>query len=50
MLGGLLDDPEPLAAAEVAAIAQLDITRTRAALSQVAQPNAAGADFYWSPR
>jgi hypothetical protein len=41
---------EPLATAEVAAIAQLDLTRTRAALSRVAQPTAAGADFYWSPR
>jgi hypothetical protein len=41
---------EPLATAEVAAIAQLDVTQTRAALSQVAQATAAGADFYWSPR
>jgi 2-hydroxychromene-2-carboxylate isomerase len=41
---------EPLATAEVATIAQLDVTQTRAALSQVAQPTAAGADFYWSPR
>jgi 2-hydroxychromene-2-carboxylate isomerase len=39
---------QPLATAEVAAIAQLDITQTRAALSHVAQPTAAGADFYWS--
>jgi len=39
---------EPLATAEVAAIAQLDVAQTRAALSQVAQPTAAGADFYWS--
>jgi 2-hydroxychromene-2-carboxylate isomerase len=41
---------EPLATAEVAAIAQLDVTETRAALSRVAEPTAAGADFYWSPR
>ena len=41
---------EPLATAEVAAIAQLDLTQTRAALSRLAQPTAAGADFYWSPR
>jgi 2-hydroxychromene-2-carboxylate isomerase len=41
---------EPLATAEVAAIAQLDVPQTCAALSQVAQPTAAGADFYWSPR
>jgi 2-hydroxychromene-2-carboxylate isomerase len=41
---------QPLATAEVAAITQLDATRTRAALSHVAQPTAAGADFYWSPR
>jgi 2-hydroxychromene-2-carboxylate isomerase len=39
---------EPLATAEVAAIAQLDVAQTRAALRQVAQPTAAGADFYWS--
>ncbi len=39
---------EPLATAEVAAIAQLDLTQTRAALSHVARPIAAGADFYWS--
>lgn len=39
---------EPLATAEVATIAQLDVAQTRAALSQVAQPTAAGADFYWS--
>jgi 2-hydroxychromene-2-carboxylate isomerase len=41
---------EPLATAEVAAIAQLDVAQTRAALSEVAEPTAAGADFYWSPR
>jgi predicted DsbA family dithiol-disulfide isomerase len=39
----------PLATAEVAAIARLDIQQTRAELSDVAQPTAAGADFYWSP-
>jgi 2-hydroxychromene-2-carboxylate isomerase len=38
---------QPLATAEVSAIAQLDATQTRAALSQIAQPLAAGADFYW---
>jgi predicted DsbA family dithiol-disulfide isomerase len=38
----------PLATAEVAAIAQLDITQTRVELSRVARPTAAGADFYWS--
>ncbi len=46
----LLWAAEPLATAEVAAIAQLDVAQTRAALSKVAQPTAAGADFYWSPR
>jgi 2-hydroxychromene-2-carboxylate isomerase len=40
---------EPLATAEVAAITQLDVAQTRAALSRVAQPTAAGADFYWGP-
>jgi 2-hydroxychromene-2-carboxylate isomerase len=40
---------EPLATAEVAAIAQLDPARARAALAQVAEPIAAGADFYWRP-
>jgi 2-hydroxychromene-2-carboxylate isomerase len=40
--------PHPLATAEVAAVAQLDITRARADLSRVARPTAAGADFYWS--
>jgi hypothetical protein len=39
---------EPLATAEVATIAQLDVAQTRAALSRVAEPTAAGADFYWS--
>jgi hypothetical protein len=34
---------EPLATAEVAAIAQLDVTQTRAALSQVARPTADSA-------
>lgn len=38
---------QPLATAEVSAIAQLDTTQTRAALSHVAQPLAAGADCYW---
>lgn len=40
---------QPLATAEVAAIAQLDTAQARAALSHIAQPTAAGADFYWSP-
>jgi 2-hydroxychromene-2-carboxylate isomerase len=38
---------EPLATAEVALIAQLDPRDARAALSRVATPIAAGADFYW---
>ena len=41
---------QPLATAEIAAIAQLDAPQTRVALSHVAQPTSAGADFYWSPR
>jgi 2-hydroxychromene-2-carboxylate isomerase len=40
---------EPLATAEVAAVAQLDATHARAELSRVARPLAAGADFYWIP-
>ena len=39
---------EPLATAEVALIMQLDLQKTRAALSRVASPLAAGADFYWT--
>ena len=39
---------EPLATAEVALIAQLDPRDARAALSRVATPIAAGADFYWT--
>jgi hypothetical protein len=38
---------QPLATAEIAAIAQLDFTQTRAALSHVASPIAAGGEFYW---
>jgi predicted DsbA family dithiol-disulfide isomerase len=38
---------EPLATAEVALVAQLDPRDARAALSRVATPIAAGADFYW---
>jgi 2-hydroxychromene-2-carboxylate isomerase len=38
---------EPLATAEVAAVLGLDTTRTRVALSKVARPTPAGADFYW---
>jgi 2-hydroxychromene-2-carboxylate isomerase len=39
---------EPLATAEVALVAQLDLQKTRAALSRVATPLAAGADSYWT--
>jgi 2-hydroxychromene-2-carboxylate isomerase len=39
---------EPLATAEVALVMQLDLQKTRAALSRVATPLAAGADFYWT--
>jgi predicted DsbA family dithiol-disulfide isomerase len=39
---------EPLATAEVAVVAQLDPIAARAALSRVARPLAAGADFYWT--
>ena len=38
----------PLATAEVAAIAQLDLTQARVELGRVARPTPAGADFYWS--
>lgn len=38
---------EPLATAEVAAVAQLDEAQARSALARVARPLAAGADFYW---
>jgi predicted DsbA family dithiol-disulfide isomerase len=38
---------EPLATAEVAAIMQLDLTETRAALPADAVPIRGGADFYW---
>lgn len=40
---------EPLATAEVAAVAQLDHQRARAALAKVARSLAAGADCYWEP-
>jgi 2-hydroxychromene-2-carboxylate isomerase len=39
---------EPLATAEVAAIAQLDPAQARLELGRVARPLPAGADFYWS--
>lgn len=39
---------EPLATAEVAAIAQLDPAQARIELSRVARPLPAGADFYWT--
>jgi hypothetical protein len=39
---------EPLATAEVAAVARLDPAKARVALGRVARPLAAGADFYWS--
>jgi predicted DsbA family dithiol-disulfide isomerase len=38
---------EPLATAEVALVAQLDPRDARTALSRIATPIAAGADFYW---
>ncbi len=38
---------EPLATAEVAAVARLDHESARAALAKVARPLAAGADCYW---
>ena len=38
---------EPLATAEVAAVAQLDPVAARAELLKVARPLAAGADFFW---
>ncbi len=41
---------EPLATAEVAEIAQLDLEQTRTKLSRVAQRTPAGADFYWTMR
>jgi 2-hydroxychromene-2-carboxylate isomerase len=41
---------EPLATAEVALVMQLDLQQARAALARVAEPSAAGADFYWTPR
>jgi predicted DsbA family dithiol-disulfide isomerase len=39
---------QPLATAEVAAIAQLDAAQARAKLSRVARPIPAGSDFYWT--
>jgi 2-hydroxychromene-2-carboxylate isomerase len=39
---------EPLATVEVAAVAGLDPSATRAALSEVARPIPAGAEFYWT--
>lgn len=39
---------EPLATAEVAAIAQLDPVQAHVALGRVARPVPAGADFYWT--
>ncbi len=39
---------EPLATAEVAAVAQLDLTEARAALDGVGRPLPAGADQYWT--
>jgi hypothetical protein len=40
---------EPLATADVAAVARLDDQQARAALAKVARPLAAGADCYWEP-
>jgi 2-hydroxychromene-2-carboxylate isomerase len=39
---------EPLATAEVAAVMQRSLAAAHALLQQVAQPEAAGADFYWT--
>ena len=39
---------EPLATAEIALVMQLDVIAARTALSRVARPLAAGADFYWT--
>jgi len=39
---------EPLATAEVAAVAELDLEEARSRLAQVARPLASGADFYWA--
>jgi hypothetical protein len=39
---------EPLATAEIALIAQLDLARARTALSRFAQAQPAGADCYWT--
>ena len=39
---------EPLATAEIAAVARLDMTDARAALSRVAHPTPAGAELYWT--
>ncbi len=41
---------EPLATAEVAAVAQLDPAQARVALSRVARALPAGGDFYWEVR
>lgn len=38
---------EPLATAEVAAVAQLDVVETRVRLGRIARPLPSGADFYW---
>ena len=38
---------EPLATAEVAALLEIDATEARTRLAGVADPIAAGADFYW---
>jgi hypothetical protein len=37
----------PLATAEVAAIAQIDLEQARGRLRQLARPIPAGADYYW---
>jgi 2-hydroxychromene-2-carboxylate isomerase len=42
--------PEPLATAEVAAIADVSPARARVRLGRVARPLPAGADFYWEAR
>jgi predicted DsbA family dithiol-disulfide isomerase len=39
---------EPLATAEVAAVAQIDLEHARRELGRVARPLAVGADFFWT--
>jgi len=39
---------EPLATAEVAAIARVDMTDARNALGRIARPTSAGAELFWT--